>query len=237
MIAIIAILASLLLPALKAAREKARAISCVNNQKQIGTVNVLYSNDYHGYIYTHCQFSNFQAYWPDIYGSNQNVSSPYSNIYGLNYLPGVEQSCRSKRNSVMVCPSLPNRTEKVYWDTYGININPPLYPGWLQGQYTTVLHRLKRPSTFWIVADAGGFGNGTQKCASATPIYWSNDLTKYGLFWGIHNNLCNMGFSDGHVQAMNGQNIAAMVPGSDWDQAGSGLYMLNAHFYTVFYRF
>lgn len=45
-IAIIAILAAILFPVFAQAREKARAISCVSNLRQMGTGMILYSQDY-----------------------------------------------------------------------------------------------------------------------------------------------------------------------------------------------
>ena len=45
-IAIIAILAAILFPVFAQAREKARAISCISNEKQIGTATMMYVQDY-----------------------------------------------------------------------------------------------------------------------------------------------------------------------------------------------
>ena len=68
-IVIIAILASLLLPALSKSREKARATLCMNNQKQIGFALAIYTDTSDGYI-PPITLSHLAAWdgprWPDL---------------------------------------------------------------------------------------------------------------------------------------------------------------------------
>lgn len=69
-VAVIGILSSLLLPALGAAREKAKEILCLNNQKQLGTAFVMYADDYGGF------WPNDRAGGLSQSGRTELVSSP-----------------------------------------------------------------------------------------------------------------------------------------------------------------
>jgi len=64
-IAIIAILAAMLLPALAQAREKARAISCTNNMKQLGLGQLMYADDNKEYYMLNSNASGFTYVLPN----------------------------------------------------------------------------------------------------------------------------------------------------------------------------
>lgn len=74
-IAIIAILAAILLPALRAAKERARVIACVGNLRQIGVGSLLYSNDFGSVPISH------DKTWYDPGGNPNSVYKPFIYMY------------------------------------------------------------------------------------------------------------------------------------------------------------
>jgi len=77
-IAIIAILAAILFPVFAQAREKARAVACLSNLKQVGMATRMYSQDYDEVLVPNYLFTSgsYRAWWPDIlapYVKNQDV--------------------------------------------------------------------------------------------------------------------------------------------------------------------
>ena len=84
-VAVIAILAAMLLPALSKAREKARQAVCIDNLKQIGLALQMYTDDWDGWIIKQRYGSGSSADW-------------YKVLDKLGYL---------KNGKVYVCPSAP----------------------------------------------------------------------------------------------------------------------------------
>jgi prepilin-type N-terminal cleavage/methylation domain-containing protein len=93
-IAIIAILAALLLPALAKAKEKSRAIACVNNKKQLGLAVAMYAGDNNDTIVPSAPLGETKPTWcgsasEDWHTSQYNTNWQYyaTNIMGQ-YLVG-----------------------------------------------------------------------------------------------------------------------------------------------------
>ena len=75
-IAIIAVLAGMLLPALNTARQKAQEISCLSNQKQFGLANLLYAEDYKDYFIL-ASWGEAFTWWTDLAGRNYQYARNY----------------------------------------------------------------------------------------------------------------------------------------------------------------
>ncbi len=124
-IAIIAVLAAILFPVFAQAREKARAITCLSNARQIGTALMLYLQDYdEKYPQEHPSTGN-----PVVDDNNAQLEeidygSPFDKI-----LPYVSSKDSSK-TQLYLCPSDPDPHGLHLLDSSGncLNTNPPAPP-------------------------------------------------------------------------------------------------------------
>ncbi len=188
-IAIIAILASMLLPALNQAREKARRIDCSAKQRQIGLADYQYSNDYGDWM---CPTS---VKWS---------SAPSSNYLILlaDYLrykaSDVDYSSSHKYIPQLICPT-GERSETVntYWGTNFTRSRNIYYdysdPG------STIYSFRKRgqcahPSMQGILGDSGNKQTNYE-------FKWT-ETSMRGQFGARHSGGINVLYVDGHCDWM-----------------------------------
>jgi prepilin-type N-terminal cleavage/methylation domain-containing protein/prepilin-type processing-associated H-X9-DG protein len=190
-IAIIAILASMLLPALNKARDKARAISCVNNEKTLGTALMMYIDDNNGWILGAYK----SGYKPSPYW--------YWNLQLLNY----NINYRNKPDTIWACPEAktkcPAGKGKITYSR--VSHRRYRYPFW-NGKVGTwngtndfyPIKLIKKASHQMLVVESSYYKNLTT--LTVEPAYRYSLIEARGFFHGEKR--MNALFVDGHVDSL-----------------------------------
>jgi len=203
-ISIIAILASLLLPALRQARESAGRISCAGNLKQSAAVMNMYQGDFDGY-HPGCADFSTSTYWP------------YTLI---TYTKSPEMLLCSKANSATLEDVKNKKTgpdfsffKGWYTPSYGYNI----YVG---GAMTSGLLRIgakssqiKRPSTTILMADSTRTVAGAPVIGTGYYVVrYYRDVANEGIIFKRHIDRVNVTWADGHCSTEKVDAISSPSP-------------------------
>ena len=203
-IAIIAILAAMLLPALQKARESARAASCLNQNKQLGTGVIMYADTY--------------SYLP----SARDNETKNVGFWGISIAPyiGIPGQTRADiatnmtKSGLFRCPSEPNTlgsATDVMDELVGcFNIAYNIFAGdYREGYFQAKVPQLKKPSLLIVVQDAPMSYINTAPLTSGyrnNRLYAQNQLTwvqaweaTIGCMPRRHNNMTNVAYFDGHA--------------------------------------
>ena len=215
-IAIIAILACLLLPALNQARTRGHAAKCVSNQKQTMLAQIQYSNDYSGYMVVLVPYKS-PGQWENWVSL---LTREFSNTGAL---PQTKKGYLS--SNVIRCPGNPSDLKRdVSWGYYGfckksltterrdkmgdflISIDTSTLR-----QCVYIINRMKLPSKTPLLADTIASGSGPRRGQGIW--YWQPDNlseTSTSNNTGLHlahSGKANIGFGDGHVASQNAADL------------------------------
>lgn len=198
-IAIIAILAAILFPVFAKAREKARAISCLSNTKQIGLASMMYVQDYDE---TFCKATNnfanktHEGFWEALY-------YPYIKNSGVFSCPDLTNNLGWNPPQVVPDADIPGSNMNAWGYGYNIGTRPAGYHdgfGYynLDKQPYVTLAVITNPANTILIGDINAYpGN-------IVYLVWSYDTTLAPSYWpsAIHTDGGNYSFADGHSKFM-----------------------------------
>ena len=219
-IAIIAILAALLLPALHSARKKAQAIGCMSNLKQVGQAALMYEHD-HGrgvesvtWNYMRWQSTLMLDYVDPVRAkSSWVVNIQVRHIQKMT--PEATESGPLKAYGVIACPGqLSDQYTRSFQEAnhYGLNrFMGKEAPStvWGVGYDGTLKYkRVKRPSQRMLIADVKGSGENAYSPKDVSAVDFRHMIR------------ANFAFLDGHVENRD----LGGCPTPDWGSAGRAYF-------------
>lgn len=208
-IAIISVLAALLSPALKAARDQARQIVCMSNLKQIGDGAMMYAGDNNDLLPLFGGFDPNNPYGPNVLDYCwAGMIEPYISGKPLVPFPGRGYS------RVYLCPSDRESLDRVgpsgliYWDRISYGISFWLYNNPTPGGGVSI-PKVSNPSQTLYLSEHRKFLPLDSN--SLYPVCYPQNTGSFGWIGSHHGDLVNTLFFDGHVEPLKVSQLAVGV--------------------------
>ena len=217
-IAIIAILAGMLLPALNSARNRARTMSCLSNQKQLMSAMTMYLSDYNDNF-------DMRAHGPEVNWTPDNSNTQYGTAFcTLGYLAqGNVYFCPVMEISTVNSPDCGTLNFRKY--TIGMReMHTYSTPASLITElwFAAAFKRVKSPSRYFIFADTTAEPANPRKRSKPRAQVRHNE-DNYASVYEAHNRILNSAYLDGHAVSSSGMEFLRDVNLSWKDTAGSSL--------------
>ena len=210
-IAIIAILAAMLLPALSAARARARAANCISNLKSNILAMTMYAGDNDGFISTY----NSQAF-----SGTDNYLTWAGIMFGTQYLPDKSQSvsCASMISTIKAVSGLYSTcTYGALTGTVSLNDNTvsPQFRYLNNNQSRFIITgKVVNPTGFFVLGDSF-YKSKNAECYAIT--FTGDDMN----IIARHGGRMNAAFVDGHAGAYTPSEFQQNCESSDMLHSGN----------------
>ena len=231
-VAIIAILAAMLLPALSRAREKARQAKCISNLKQLSLACLMYVNDNNEYFPAALYYdSNGTPTWwyPILLPYLTNSSLPAT-------ISAFTTFIAKNSSSVYTCPSqTPPSPAGVDYALSGSSVWYTGTPILGEGVTCDKLSRIPSPSNTCLLGDGitnsqhypcGGTLGADWSATTGVLEYLQQAAIRHGGD-GITTGIVNFAFCDGHAASIQFLN----VPGPTWNPPALPGHPLDPNFW------